>query len=396
MIPTERMSGKVIQWNYDSILAAGDQKCCFSLTRRDVALIMAISDQMHWKTRYLSPSNAVIDTDLIDAWASGMERRLMDGCCPDGTLSRFTDAGVFQTSIDGGATWQDTLDQDPRNSGVGSPPLGGSGDSTRCAAADNGRDQFKAIRDQMIELLTAGTTVLAVIAGLIGALGILLGLTGAATGIGVLLFGLSAALLALTPESVAEQLDDTVMDQFRCILYCHAEDNGQFTYADWQAVIADVDITFSGFPETFFHSLVAGMGYIGLSNAGTIGTATASDCDDCDCGLDLIWYDQPDQTTSGTVVFQGEGVWRVTLGVAHAFDVDFTLGSFKASDGRCFKITAIDPITGAYSRTYRALCGGGEGYGTIIDVCMTAVVTDRFDAVPLVETVVYDVHAEVC
>ena len=278
-----RMAGKVLQWNYDDILTKSDQKCCFSLTRRDVALIMAITEQMHWKTRYLSPTGANIDIDLIDACASGLETRLMDGCCPDGTLSRFTESGIFQTSVDNGGTWQDNPDDDPRNQGVAAPPLPGEGTTVRCAAADNVRDNFKAMRDNLIALLTAGTTVIAIVAGIAGFIGVVLGLSGAATAIGVLLIGFAAAALSLTPESVAEQIDDTALEDFRCLVYCAMEPNGQLTYDGWQELNESLSGTFSGFPYTFFSSICFSLGYIGMSNAGTMGVSTAEDCDDCDC-----------------------------------------------------------------------------------------------------------------
>lgn len=280
---SRRMSGKVLQWNYDDILSASEQKCCFSLQKRDVALILAITEQMRWKTRYLSPLGAEIDQNLIDLWASGLERRLMDGCCPDGTLSRFTSAGIFQTSVDDGATWQDNTDDDPRNQGTTSPPLPGSGDGTRCAAADNVRDQYAAMRDQLISLLTAGTTIIAIVAGIAGFIGVVLGLSGAATGIGVLLIGMAAALLSLTPEAVAAAIDDTALHDFRCLVFCRMQPNGQLTYGDWQNLLSDIDSAFSGFALTFFKSITQSMGYIGISNAGTMGVSTASDCDDCDC-----------------------------------------------------------------------------------------------------------------
>jgi len=345
---TKRMSGKVLQWNYDQILAASEQKCCYSLTRRDVALIMAISEQMHWSTRYLSPSGTEIDTDLIDAWASGMETRLMDGCCPDGTLSRFTDDGIFQTSVDGGETWQDAPDSDPRNSGTLSPPLPGSGDNVRCAASDNVRDNFTSMRDSTVALLTAGTTVLAILAGIVGLVGVILGLSGAATAIGVLLIGLSAELLSLTPESVTDQLDETTMDDFRCLVYCNMEDNGQFTYAGWQALISAISSTFTGFPLTFFMSITQSLGYIGMSNAGTMGAATASDCDGCDCDCD-------GETVGETlIVFHGTEISRTGCNL----QVTATL------DGSNNAVTITWDGVHSWKLTVEALISGSTGSST--------------------------------
>lgn len=275
---------KMQSWDYDYLVSKSDDECCYSLSEREVQIILAMIDPIAWRTRYVL-NILPFDQSTVDKWQGNLARKLMSGCCPDEEkLTRFTDTGEWEVSTDGGETWHSEPGSDPRNDGTSLPPIPGTGDNVKCAAADNARDQFKAIRDQLISLLTAGTTVLAVIAGIMGAIGVILGISAVGTAIGVLLVGLATALLATTPESVEEDLSDEIMDQFRCILFCHMQDNGQFTYEDWQAVITECDSTFTGFAHTFFHGLVAGMGYIGLSNAGTIGATSADDCDDCECG----------------------------------------------------------------------------------------------------------------
>lgn len=287
-----RIAGNILQVDYDRVLSLSDDECCFSLSEKEVAMILSQTEYFGWQTRWNSVSETPIDQDEIDALQSGLERKLMSGCCPDeGRMGRYTADGVYQTSDDGGATWEDNPEADPRNQGTQAPPLGGTGTNTKCAAADNARDVFKSYKATVRSLLEAGTTVLAIVAGLVGALGFLLGLTGVALPIGVLLFGLAAALLSLTPEELDDALTDAIFDDFRCILYCNMQENGQFTYDNWQTVLDEIDSTFTGFPQQFFHAIVAAMGFIGLSNAGTVGVATADDCDDCDCneGCGFNW-----------------------------------------------------------------------------------------------------------
>jgi hypothetical protein len=384
------MAGKVLQWDYDEILAASEQKCCFSLQKRDVALILAITEQMKWKTRYISPSGATINTDWIDTWASGLERRLMDGCCPDGTLSQFTDDGIFQTSVDGGATWQDNPDDDPRNQGTLLPPLGAADDSVKCAAADNVRASFVAMRDNTITLLTAGTTLIAILAGLAGFVGVVLGLSGAATAIGVLLLGLSAQLLSLTPESVAEQIDDEALDTFKCLVYCNMDDNGQFTYDGWQELIAALGATFTGFPLTFFKSITESLGYIGMSNAGTMGVSSADDCDcDCDCDgetvgltLDPFFVGSPEQTgcnVKGDSMADGDGFtlswnwdgthpWKLTVeGILSGTVGSPTVWQWYLADGSGPFLGASAPI-GVSCQTINIHGTGGTSFRASWDV----------------------------
>ena len=238
----------------------------------------------------------LLDTYLCIQFNKPKKDDGMPCCNDDELLSRFTSEGVFQTSADGGLTWVDNPGLDPRNDAIQAPPIGGTGGGVQCAAANNVRDTFKTYRDQLIELLTAGTTFLAIIAAIIGALGVLLGLTVVASSISVLLFGLAAGLLSLTPEAAETALSDTFMEDFKCIVFCHMHSDGRVAYADWQGILADIDTTFAGFTLTFFKGLTQAMGYIGINNAGTIGVSTASDCDDCGCG----WcYTFDFETTNG-------------------------------------------------------------------------------------------------
>lgn len=299
---------KAALMDYDWLLSLSDEECCFSLSEREVQIILAQIDYIGWKTRY-KPTSTEIDQDTIDSWNGNLARKLMNGCCPDdGTLHRFTEDGIYQTSEDGGETWVDDPDGDPRNDGYAAPPLPGTGPDTQCAAADNARDYLKSIRDQIIDGLEASSTVLIIIAAVIGAIGFLIGLSGAGIGISVLLFGLAGGLLSMTPEEVAEQIDDEALDTFKCILYCHMEENGQFTYEGWQAVLSDIDDQFTGFTHEFFHGLVAAMGYIGLSNATTIGAETA---DDCDCGCDVTGCNGKWNAQFGTLLGEFDGYLRM-------------------------------------------------------------------------------------
>jgi hypothetical protein len=300
-----RETYKAMLWDYDFLLGQSDDECCFSLSAREVQILLAQVDYIGWKTRY-KPTSTEIDQSVILLWQGNLVRKLMGGCCPDdGTLTRFTSDGVFQESDDGGLTWHDAPESDPRNQGVLVSPLGEASDAVKCAAADNVRGSFVAMRDNLITLLTAGTTVIAIIAGIAGFIGVVLGISGAATAIGVLLLGFAAAALTLTPESVEAQIDDAALDDFKCLVYCNMEDNGQFTYEGWQALMDALPGTFSDFPYTFFSSIVSSLGYIGMSNAGTMGADSASDCDGCDCEcdgetigltMDLFYGGSPAQT----------------------------------------------------------------------------------------------------
>jgi len=312
---------KGILLDYDYLLAKSDDECCFSLSEREIQILLALIDPIAWETRYI-PTETEIDQETINHWRANLARKLMSGCCPDGQLSRFTEDGTFQTSDDGGETWQDNPDEDPRNDYIQSPPLPGSdGSSKKCAAADNVRDLFTQYRDNLNDLLTASPTLVAIVAGILAFIAVITGVSGAAIGISVLLMGLAAGLLELSEGEIEEQIDETVLETFKCLVFCRMNNAGQLTYAAWQQLLVDISAEFSGFPELFFYQTVNAMGYIGMSNAGTIGAATASDCDECDCPLDC---DDPGNFSAGTV-----------NSVTHNMDgtVTFNVSSVNAGDG---------------------------------------------------------------
>jgi hypothetical protein len=278
---------KALLWDYDYLLTKSDDECSYCLSEREVQILLAQIDYIGWKTRY-KPTSTEIDQDTIDAWSGNLARKLMSGCCGENTDQiRYLENGTLQVSTDGGETWNDAPGLDPRTNAPLAPPLAGT-DSTekRCAAANNVRDQYLAMRDNTIALLTAGTTALLIVAALVGALGAILSISIVGVTFGVILFSLAGALLSLTPESVEEQIDTTALDAFRCLVYCRMGNDGRLQDDEFDDLLTDIQGEFSGFPETFFYSITASLQEIGINNAATLGAATASDCGGCDCATE--------------------------------------------------------------------------------------------------------------
>lgn len=278
-----RQTYRALLFDYDELVAKSDDECCYSLSEREVQLILAQLDYITWKTRY-RPTHSEISREVIDNWQGNLARKLMSGCCPDdGTLGRFGEDGQWEISTDGGETWTPAPEDDPRNDYIGAQPLPGEpGAAKQCAAADNVEAQFLAQRDYIISLLEAGTTLIALVAGILAFLAVIAGIGGATIGISVLLMGMAAGLLTMTPESVEDQIDTAALDTFKCLVYMRMDSNGQLTYGQWLALLVDITNEFDAFPETFFYSTTNAWGYIGMNNAGTIGVTTAADCDHCD------------------------------------------------------------------------------------------------------------------
>lgn len=276
--------------NYDTLLLASDNECTYCLSEREVQMLLAFVDYIGWKTRYIS-TETEIDTVLIGHWSSNLARKLMSGCCGDNELHRFTPTGIYQSSQDGGITWFDDTANDPRNDAIQSPPLAGvTSDAKRCAAADNVRDLFEQYRDNLIEIVGATPSIIAIIAGILAFVGTILGLSGVGIGIGVLFLTMAAEIISIGGTGISGEITFTALQDFRCIVYCRMDGDGRLDYGTWQEVLSDIAAHYSGFAETFFYQTVMGMGYIGVNNAGTFGVSTASDCSgcDCDCGGETI------------------------------------------------------------------------------------------------------------
>lgn len=278
-----RESYKAFLMDYDALLAYSDKECCFSLSEREVQILLAQIEYVGWKTRYI-PTSTEIDSNLINRWQDNLARKLMSGCCPDNDLIyRFAPDGTYESSDDGGETWIPAPEADPRRTVVGVPPLPGSdGDNKKCAAADNIRDQYLNMRNNTMTILTGGATVLLIVAGLVGAIGGIFASTVVGAAIAPMLFGLAGLLLTLTPESVEEQIDSEALDTFRCIIFCNIGDDGRVSVGQLDDILADIADQFDGFPETFFYTITASLGAEGLNNAAAMGVSSASDCD-CDC-----------------------------------------------------------------------------------------------------------------
>lgn len=362
-----RIAGQILQVDYDRVLGLPDDECCFSLTQKEVAMILSQTEFFAWKTRWNSDSDTEINQDTIDALKSGLERKLMSGCCPDeGALHRFTEDGHFQTSTDGGETWVDDPDGDPRNNAIESPPLpGADSDAKKCAAADNVRDLFLQYRDNLEAMLDASPTLVSIIAGILAFIAVLTGISGVGIGISVLLMGTAVALLSMSSGDVEAVITTEVLDTFRCLVYCRMDNDGRITYDNWLGLLVDIAAEFDDFPELFFYQTINAMGFIGVNNAGSAGVATAEDCGDCDCpaecnDADLIQYG----TVTETGVYDGHpGMEVEAVFAGGGYVVRWGTIDGGVPPNTCCYLFDVVVLEGSINSSYWTDCAG-SGHGS--------------------------------
>jgi len=362
VLPNPKATYKAQLLDYDALLLASEESCSYCLTQREVDIMLAFVDYIAWKTRYIA-TETPIDTDLIRTWSNNLARKLMDGCCEDNDLHRFTIDGIYQSSSDGGITWVDDPEDDPRNDYIGAPPLPGAASSAKkCAAADNVRSLFEQYRDNLISIVGATPTILAIIAGILAFIGVLAGVSGVGVGVGVLFLTMAAEIVQIGGTGISGAITFTVLQTFRCLVYCRMNDDGELTYEAWQGLLADIASEFDGFAETFFYQTVNGMGYIGVNNAATMGDSTAADCDDCEPCVEGC--SDKFSVTTGTFIGEFDGYLRygaVATGGAMVIQINTS-----GADECCELLDFHDVVGGAnITARYHINCGDAIEGGNI-------------------------------
>lgn len=327
---------KALLLDYDALLEASDKECSYCLSEREIQMLLAFVEYIGWKTRYIATPTE-IDGSLILHWQDNLARKLMSGCCgEDGTLSRFTEDGVFQQSDDGGATWHDAPEADPRNNTIQMPPIPGEdGEDKKCNAAASGMTYVK---NNLIDSLNDGMAygeVTAVAAAVVALLGV--------TGVGILLAAITGAIMLAGVLVIQAAFTSEVWADYQCLLFCNMEDDGSFTLDGWGDLKNDINSTFTGVTQIILWTWVNSVGYIGLTNSVRTGIAEDGDCSDCDCEcggetigltMDLFFGEDPAQTgcnVKATALADGDG---------------FTV-SWQWDGSHPFKITAEGLIFGA-------------------------------------------------
>lgn len=71
-----RQTYKALLFDYDQLLSKSDDESCYSLSEREVNLILAQLDYIGWKTRY-RPTSTEIDRNVIDMWKGNLAQKLI-------------------------------------------------------------------------------------------------------------------------------------------------------------------------------------------------------------------------------------------------------------------------------------------------------------------------------
>jgi hypothetical protein len=316
---TNRSTGKVLQVDYDYIRSLSEEGCCYCLSEQHVAILLAFIDYVGWPTRWYSPTDAEFDTDWLQAIQAQIGGRLMDDCgCGNTTTpginpptnQQYGQDGILEISYDGGLSYTDAPELDPRFSGTMSPPLPGDAiEDTKCQAANNGEE---VVRSDLIEALNTGWAFAEVYALL---LAILVPLTGLAA---PPLAAVISGLIMITTVAVVQAAFTTeVYDLYKCILFCAMRDDQSFGTTEWSEVQYQIDQQIGGVAGLILEEWVRYIGPVGLTNSVRRPVGNYDGCPDCDCDDSEEWWYEFDFTSDDQTGFgwaRIQGVWESGVG----------------------------------------------------------------------------------
>lgn len=206
------------------------------------------------------------------------------------TNQRWTSDGRLEISYDNGETWENGDEFDARFNSVVFPGIPGTdGEEKRCQAANSALAVFMEEKSKSSAILGGAGTVGALIASVAAAI--------AATGVGIVpaaIIALMGGILVAIVQSGQTVFDNSftslIWDEFFCSLYCQMEDDGSYTEAGWQGVIADA-ASLPNYPaNAWLSGMVKSAGVVGLTNAARTGYAGSRDCDSCPCDDNWCYY----------------------------------------------------------------------------------------------------------
>jgi hypothetical protein len=211
-------------------------------------------------------------------------------CCCTQVLRRINAGGVYQESTDGGTTWHDAQQNDPRQPGIMLPPqIGSDAHDTRCKAANSIVAFLEAAQANLAGQLATDTTIAAITTIITGIL-LLLGIVTGGFSL-VLLTAMSLSVLGLSSAAFAAEFDEGKWQALTCSAYCHIGDDGTMTAEGFAAFRGEVQADMGGVSigASWLGGLIDAAGAAGMNNAAALPSANSRDCNACACACLAGW-----------------------------------------------------------------------------------------------------------
>jgi hypothetical protein len=201
------------------------------------------------------------------------------GCDDASRIYRIGSDGIYEYSDDGGETWTDAPELDPRNTTTQAPPLTPDGDVSKCAGAEN---VVAAMQNQVAEYID-GLGLSSSIAA-IGA--VIVGFAAVFVSGGTLapvVAALAVALITAGVSAVTAAFTSDVWSDFKCAVFCNIADDGTITPAAFEQIKADMAGDIVGVAYDILSKNMDVFGAGGMTNQARTGSGSGASCGDCEC-----------------------------------------------------------------------------------------------------------------
>jgi hypothetical protein len=308
----DRRNWKAQTFPYDHFIPDESPECQYCLTDLQAEILRGIIEPLAWHTRWWSDTDTPIDRDAIQAFRDDLIRRLMMGCCGDEVpvQYRYTGDGVLQRSEDGGTTWTDAPEYDPRNySPEFPPPAEVEGEDLKCVAANGMKKLIKEqVSDQLTddmsrftlsELITTWVTTYIETSNPFLAL----------------LTVITNQIFALIIATLRPAITDEVYNKLECCFYTNMASDASFSDSQFDDVRDCITSDITGIAGVFFEHLVYLLGTRGLTNLARAGAGdAAANCDDCVSDIQVFIWDE--LAAEPTEIFPDDlGVYSAPSGI---------------------------------------------------------------------------------
>jgi len=248
----------------------------YCLTLAQTEALIAVIEHYRYRSRWIDDD--VILTSEIEQFVNDTQRRLMMPCGTDNqiTLSQFTPDGHYQTSTDGGATYTDNPQNDPRNSVTIPPPfLPPDTEDEKCTYADS---IVNMAINGWINATGEGEDLATVIEGMLSFLAGILGAVGAI--VGAVVLAAAASIVGFTVAAWKASFTSAVWDRLRCNLSENMGDDGTFTQSNVDSIYSRIGSEEVGITALSLQQMIAALGWQGLTIAARagFGSPTAECC----------------------------------------------------------------------------------------------------------------------
>ena len=367
---------KMVQIGYEELITSPDdtREDLYCLTMPQTKALIAVIDIYRYRTRWWYDD--LPDLDLLRQFVDDTQRRLMMPCGDDNTilLSQFTPDGHYQTSPDGGETWSDTPERDPRNS-VPLPPPYLPPDTTdeSCTYADS---VVNVLIEQWIHATADDENQQTVIDGIIG---FLAGIFGAVGNIpAVIVLAIAITVVAFTIAAWKAAFVTEVWDRLRCNIKDNIGEDGSFTQDNVDSIYSRIQSEETGIVQVSLAQMVAALGWQGMTIAARRGYGSATA--DCSCGEgcedSLLWdIKAPQNPDQGSIISTGRTASNLQIdGLVVGGDGNYYVQLVAPSSADCCTLTGIGTTgSGAGLLVAWDLCGETPGSyahssGTLSDV----------------------------